>query len=564
MVRGEALQLNGELDQGDRGVIINSLVTRYCLAFIMRSFSLRLTIALAASALGLALTLGWYFDPGNLVGRKLAAAVTTSIAGEELAPEFPPQLDWINLGRGKLRLADLKGKVVVLDFWTYGCINCIHVIPDLKRLEAKYPEELVVIGVHSAKFKNEAETENIRRFIMRYDVRHPVINDYDFEVWHSYGARAWPTLAVIDPAGGLVGTVAGEGHYDLLDNIISKLIVEFEERDELDRTPLKLAPERDKMGHTKLAFPGKVLADGGSERLFIADSSQHRIVITDFDGKVLDVIGTGSQGYADGSYEEAQFALPQGMALAGADTLYVADTETHTIRRIDLKTRTVSTAAGIGRQMYQFNAGGPARSTGLNSPWDVLYLGGRLYIAMAGQHQLWVLDIETDRVEEFAGSRREELKDGPRLQGGLNQPSGLTTDGDKLYVADSEASAIRTVSLGEDGRLETIVGTGLFDFGDVDGVGNEIRLQHPLGVAYYEGEIMIADTYNTKIKRLNPETREAVSWLGGDGLFYEPGGLSIAGDRLFIADTNHHRIKVASLKTGEVRVLELRDPEELL
>ncbi len=531
---------------------------------MIQSITTRTTIVLAAFALGLALVFGWYFDPGSLVGRSVVAAVTLSVAGEDPAPEFPPHLDWINLDGGKLRLVDVKGKVVVLDFWTYGCINCIHILSDLKRLEQKYPEELVVIGVHSAKFKNEGETENIRRFIMRYDVRHPVVNDYDFEVWRSYGAQAWPTLAVIDPAGGLVGTVAGEGHYDLLDTIISKLIVEFEERGELDRTPLKLAPERDKMGDTQLAFPGKVLADGASERLFIADTSQHRIVITDFDGKVLDVIGTGSQGYADGSYEEAQFALPQGMALADTDTLYVADTESHTIRKIDLENRTVSTAAGIGRQMYQFNAGGPARSTGLNSPWDVLYLDGRLYIAMAGQHQLWVLDLETDRVEEFAGSRREELRDGPRLQGGLNQPSGLTTDGTRLYVADSEASAIRTVSLGEDGRLETVVGTGLFDFGDVDGVGNKVRLQHPLGVAYYEGEIVIADTYNSKIKRLNPETREVVSWLGGDGLFDEPGGLSIAGDRLFIADTNHHRIVVALLKTGEVKVLELRDPEEVL
>lgn len=531
---------------------------------MIRSITTRTTIALGAFVLGLALTLGWYFDPGNLVGGNVVAAVTPSIAGEDSAPEFPPHLDWINLDGGKLRLADLKGKVVVLDFWTYGCINCIHVIPDLKRLEEKYPEELVVIGVHSAKFKNEAETENIRSFIMRYDVRHPVINDYDFEVWHSYGASAWPTLAVIDPAGGLVGTVAGEGHYDLLDKIISKLIVEFEGRNELDRAPLKLAPEREKMGDTQLAFPGKVLADGDNKRLFIADSSQHRIVIADFDGKVLDVIGTGSQGYVDGSYEEAQFALPQGLALVEADTLYVADTESHTIRKIDLERRTVSTAAGIGRQMYQFNAGGPARSTGLNSPWDVLHLDGRLYIAMAGQHQLWVLDLEAGRVEEFAGSRREELRDGPRLEGGLNQPSGLATDGTRLFVADSEASAIRTVSLDEDGRLETIVGTGLFDFGDVDGAGKNVRLQHPLGVAYYDGEVMIADTYNSKIKRLNPETREVVSWLGGDGLFDEPGGLSIAGDRLFIADTNHHRIAIASLRTGEVEILELQDPEELL
>lgn len=495
--------------------------------------------------------------------------MTRTYAGSVPAPEFPAGLDWLNVEK-PLALADLRGKIVLLDFWTYGCINCMHVIPDLKRLEEKYADELVVIGVHSAKFENEGETDNIRRIIQRYELAHPVINDKDFQVWQLYGANAWPTFVLIDPAGEVVGYQSGEGIYDLFDEILGTMVVEW--ADEIDPTPLALVLERDSLVDSPLLFPGKVLADVAHDRLFIADSNHNRIVVTDLTGRVQAVIGSGPAGLRDGSFESAQFFRPQGMTLADENTLYVADTENHALRRVDLAAGLVATVAGDGTQVYLRVDSAPAGETGLNSPWDVLYHDGLVYVAMAGQHQLWVYDPAGETIRLFAGSGREELRDGPLLQGGLNQPSGLATDGRLLYFADSEASAIRSADLDPAGALATIVGTGLFDFGDVDGVGDAVRLQHPLAVAYQDGLLYVADTYNSKIKRVDPAARRVQTLFGGpagwqDGpepRFDEPGGLSVAGDRLYIADTNNHAVRVADLATGEVTTLVLVDGDGLL
>lgn len=495
--------------------------------------------------------------------------MTRTYAGSVPAPEFPAGLDWLNVEK-PLALADLRGKIVLLDFWTYGCINCMHVIPDLKRLEEKYADELVVIGVHSAKFENEGETDNIRRIIQRYELAHPVINDKDFQVWQLYGANAWPTFVLIDPAGEVVGYQSGEGIYDLFDEILGTMVVEW--ADEIDPTPLALVLERDSLVDSPLLFPGKVLADVAHDRLFIADSNHNRIVVTDLTGRVQAVIGSGPAGLRDGTFESAQFFRPQGMTLADENTLYVADTENHALRRVDLAAGLVATVAGNGTQVYLRVDSAPAGETGLNSPWDVLYHDGLVYVAMAGQHQLWVYDPAGETIRLFAGSGREELRDGPLLQGGLNQPSGLATDGRLLYFADSEASAIRSADLDPAGALATIVGTGLFDFGDVDGVGDAVRLQHPLAVAYQDGLLYVADTYNSKIKRVDPAARRVQTLFGGpagwqDGpepRFDEPGGLSVAGDRLYIADTNNHAVRVADLATGEVTTLVLVDVDGLL
>lgn len=497
---------------------------------------------------------------------------TRPFAGNVPAPDFPTGLDWLNVER-PLTMADLRGKIVLLDFWTYGCINCMHVIPELKLLEEKFADELVVIGVHSAKFVNESDTDNIRQIILRYELEHPVINDNNFAVWQTYGANAWPTFVLIDPEGNVLGFHAGEGIYDLFNQVIVGMIAEFDARDLIDRTPLNLKLERDNLANSPLLFPGKVLADEANGRLFIADSNHNRIVVTDLDGVVQAVIGSGRSGLQDGSYETAQFFRPQGLTLADANTLYVADTENHAIRKIDLVAETVETVAGNGRHGAFETPEGRGTGVALNSPWDVLFVDDILYIAMAGQHQLWQYDPTTQIVRVFAGSGREELVDGPLRSGGLNQPSGLASDGSLLYFADSEASAIRTASLDEAGELQTIVGTGLFDFGDVDGSGSAVRLQHPLGVAYADGLLYVADTYNHKIKLIDPATQTSTTLLGTgqdgwrDGaapLFDEPGGLSVGNGRLYIADTNNHVIRIANLVDGTVRTLVLADPQGLL
>ena len=420
------------------------------------------------------------------------------------APELKGGRGWLNTDK-PLSLAALKGKVVLLDFWTYGCINCMHIIPDLKRLEHKYANQLVVIGVHSAKFENEKDTENIRRIILRYEIEHPVYNDAEFAVWRAYTVNAWPTQVLIDPAGYIVGGITGEGNYEVLDNVIAKTVDDFRKRGELNQEPLKLSLERAKVGDLPLAFPGKVLADGKGDRLFIADSDHNRIVITKPDGILIDTVGTGERGASDGSFDKASFYRPQGMALDG-DSLYVADTENHFIRRIDLKARTVQTVAGTGQQSHDYFQTGPARTVGLNSPWDLQLVGRTLYIAMAGPHQIWKLDLDKNEVSTFAGSGREARKDGELLKAGFAQPSGITTDGEALYTADSEANIIRAIDLSK-GEVRTVVGGDLFEFGDVDGHGDAVRLQHPLGIVALGSKILIADTYNHKIKERSEERR---------------------------------------------------------
>ena len=492
--------------------------------------------------------------------------------GKVNAPEFPDGMQWLNTER-PLSIRQLKGKVVLLDFWTYCCINCIHIIPDLKKLEHKYPNELVVIGVHSAKFTAEKGTENIRQAILRYEIEHPVVNDHEMQIWQDYTANSWPTLFLIDPAGKVVAYMSGEGVYAQMDGIIAKVIETFDAKKMIDRRPLNLKLERQRTPTSVLAFPGKVLADETSKQLFIADSNHNRIVIVSIeDSSVKEVIGSGQIGMADGGFEAASFNHPQGMALDG-NTLYVADTENHAIRAIDLARKTVTTIAGTGEQLRRrITFGGQAKDLALNSPWDLTLHNGILYIAMAGPHQLWQMNPKTGGIAPYAGSGREARIDGPLAEAALAQPSGITSDGKKLYFADSEVSAIRSADLDPHGRVETIVGEDLFEFGDRDGKGPVVRLQHPLGVVYSDGWLYVADTYNNKIKRVSPKDRTSETFVGtgengmrdGDrASLDEPGGVSVAFGKLYVADTNNHLIRVADLKTRQLETLQIKGLERL-
>lgn len=508
---------------------------------------------------------------GPLAQHKQEGVAMSEYEGQVNAPDFPPGLQWLNAER-PLSLRELRGKIVLLDFWTYCCINCMHIIPDLKRLEKKYANEIVVIGVHSAKFTAERDTDNIRQAILRYGIEHPVVNDRDLEVWRQYGVNAWPTVMLIDPAGKLVGSLSGEGVYDPFDALIATVIAAFDAKGQIDRRPLELKLERQRVPESLLAFPGKVLADDASKRLFVADSNHDRIVVLSLpNATVKDVIGSGEEGMQDGGFEQATFNHPQGMALDG-NLLYVADTENHAIRRVDLAARAVATVAGTGEQARELNRGGPGRSTPLSSPWDLVAHGGALYIAMAGSHQIWRMDLKTNAVSPYAGSGFEGRTDGPLTTAALAQPSGITTDGEILYVADSEVSAVRAIALDPAGRVETLIGEDLFEFGDRDGDRSVARLQHPLGVAYHDGALYVADTYNNKIKRISLCDRVATTFVGtgGAGLrdgdaaaFNEPGGLSIAAGNLYIADTDNHAIRVVDLRSKAVETLQIQGIERL-
>ena len=461
--------------------------------------------------------------------------------GEDDAPDFPEDVDWLNVSEG-LDWDMLEGKIVILDFWTYGCINCIHIIPDLHQLEEEFGDSLVVIGVHSAKYENEGVTDNIRQVVQRYGVTHPVVNDSDFVIWQTYGVQAWPTLVLIDPLGKVVGGRSGEGVYEVFQPIVEIMDQEFGDAGLIDTTPLaSLAPEVTFRDDVVLNYPGKVLADTAGNRLIVTDSSNHRIIVSDLDTYANPiVVGTGTAGYVDGDFATAQFDTPQGLAIDG-DTLYLADTNNHAIRQINLADGTVETLAGTGEQASTYPPiSGTAPDVELASPWDVVLHDGILYIAMAGPHQLWRIDLATGETVSHAGNARENIIDGALGNAQLAQPSGIATDGEILYFADAETSSVRTASISPDGEVTTIVGTGLFDFGDVDGVGDDVLLQHVLGVTVGdEGILYIADTYNNKIKVIDPATRTSTTLSGStepglvDGdlaaaRFYEPGGVDYA------------------------------------
>jgi DNA-binding beta-propeller fold protein YncE len=440
----------------------------------------------------------------------------------------------------------------------------MHILPDLVRLENKYGNALVVIGVHSPKFPHEKKTANIRKAILRYGVDHPVVNDANLVLWNRYRVGFWPTFVVIGPDGREYGSDHGEGLFKELDTVIGKLVRAARARKLLKTTPLHFALERAKI-KGPLFFPGKVLADAVADRLFISDSSNNRIVITDLAGKKVAVAGTGKEGKHDGPFASASFADPQGLAFDGVHTLYVADRKNHLIRALDLKAQTVKTIAGTGvqdrRPVILKYVAHPALRVGLNSPWGLALSGNLLYVGMSGDHQVWVMDLKRKLIGPLAGNGMEEIRDGALRLSCFAQPSGLALNGETLFVADSESSAIRAILLGN-GVVKTVVGMGLMVFGDANGQGRQVRLQHALDVAFAKGKLYVADTYNSKIKLIDPATQTCETFLGDkEGTFDEPGGLSIAAGKLYVADTSAHRIRVIDLATRDVSTLELQDVE---
>jgi thiol-disulfide isomerase/thioredoxin len=499
-------------------------------------------------------------------------------------PAFPAGAAWINTSR-PLTWERLRGKFVLLDFWTLGCINCMHVIPELKKLERAWPKELVVVGVHSAKFAGEKDTRSIAQAAERYGLRHPVVNDADFVLWKALGVRAWPSLVLVDPQGFAVWGHSGEITFAQLNAVLRRALPYYRGRGLLDEKPIEFTKTERILPVGVLKFPGKVLADEAGGRLFIADSGHNRVLVASLDGTLRETVGAGTPGRADGRYSTSQFHNPQGMALAG-DALYVADTNNHLIRMVDLMTKTVSTVAGTGVQLRQpplFGRQTKPLQTALSSPWALAIHGDDLYIAMAGLHQIWRMKQDGSGIGVYAGNGVEDIIDGPVLPrrpyqegyAAFAQPSGLTSDGTWLYSADAEGSSIRAVPFNPRQNVRTVVGTAglpearLFTFGDVDGPRPEVRLQHPLGVTFSEGKLYVTDTYNNKIKEIDPKSGETRTIAGtgrrgaGDepAEFNEPAGLSAAAGKLYVADTNNHAIRVIDLRRGNaVSTLRLVPP----
>lgn len=484
--------------------------------------------------------------------------------------------DWLNVD-APLSLEALRGNVVVLDFWTYCCINCLHILPELAAIEDRYEgRSVAVIGVHTAKFPAEKARENVARAIERHRIQHPIVLDPEQTLWRLYGVRSWPTIVVIGADGKIFWHQPGEVSRDVLGEVIDRALKQAEERDLLKSAAWsrpELAPNEGWLRH-----PGKIAvypnasqqvmdADcfDGEGRLYVADTGNDRILEAQIylgaDGwpraQLLRSFGGGAPGLVDGSPDDVRFSAPQGLARS-ENTLWVADTENHCLRAIDIESGHVKTIAGTGAR-GEGVMGDPdlPLEMALRSPWDVECTEQMVLIAMAGTHQIWLYLIEEDSIFPVVGSGLEDHVDGELAEAALAQPSGLCWFGRYVFVADSEVSSIRVIDL-EDRQVGTVVGAGLFDFGDKDGSAAQVRLQHALGVTVADGKLYVADTFNHKVKQIDLEGGDTQTVVGGTtDILCEPGGIDALGSFIVIADTNNHRIRVLKRETGEIRDLEI-------
>ncbi|MDX6301033.1 MAG: hypothetical protein QOF53_2247 [Nocardioidaceae bacterium] len=450
------------------------------------------------------------------------------------APELRGR-GWLNTGGRDLSLADFRGRFLLLDFWAFCCVNCLHVLDELRPLEEKYDGELVVVGVHSPKFVHEADAAALAAAVERYQVGHPVLDDPDLVTWQAYTARAWPTLVLVDPEGYVVAQYAGEGHAHAIAALVDDLRDDHLARGTLQPGDSPYVPPVPQAGD--LSFPAKAIALAGLGFL-VADAGHHSLVELAADGEtVVRRIGSGSRGLLDGGPAEARFNEPNGLcrlpddvaAEVGYDVV-VADTVNHALRGVRLEDGLVTTLAGNGRQHVQQDG-----TETLSSPWDVAWWQDRVWVAMAGIHQLWTFDPRTGVSEVAAGTGNEGLLDGTPHEAWLAQTSGLLPDGERLWLADSETSSLRYV---DRFGMHTAVGTGLFDFGWRDGPADQALLQHPLGVtALPDGSVAVCDTYNGAVRRFaDGQLTTLASGLA------EPSDAVLDGDHLVVVESAAHRL----------------------
>jgi thiol-disulfide isomerase/thioredoxin len=465
------------------------------------------------------------------------------------APVWPASLEWINTDQPP-SLDALRGRVVLMHFWTFDSVNCVNSLPDLRYLENKYHDGLSVVGVHSPKYDYQRNGAAVLKAVNRGHVRHAVANDCNFQLWQAYGVQAWPTMAVIDAEGQLAALLPGEGRRQETDALIGQLLDEAASKDQrVYETPAPFGRPEARM---PLLFPRKLLATDSS--LWISDSGHNRVIECNHDGHILRQFGSGNPGYWDGANKDAGFTDPQGLAIV-KDCLYVADTGNHALRRIRLLSGEVETAAGTGTIGYELpNDDAEPNRVAMSAPTAVAGTGEKVYFVVSGQNQVWQLDLLKNRLSVLAGNGQLGVTDGEGLTASFAQPSGISLIGQQLAISDAASSSLRLLRL-LDNNVSTLIGAGLYEFGDMPGKRDTARLQHPLDVcADARGLIFVADSYNGKIKALNMRTGE-LRPLNLPYKLSEPGGLSLAGGALWIANTNAHEVVRVDLKTGQIRRL---------
>ncbi|GAP64725.1 alkyl hydroperoxide reductase [Mizugakiibacter sediminis] len=467
--------------------------------------------------------------------------------GRRAAAEFPADLAWVNTCEPPC-LADSRGRVALIHFWSYDSVHCINQLPMLRQLENKYHDGLSVFGVHVPKYPAQRDGAAVLKAVNRHHVRHPVANDADWALWQALGIDAWPTLLLFDCEGALAGRYVGEGWQAEIDAAIGALLDDAAARDlrQFDPAPVAFRPEP----RMPLRFPSHVLAT--PDRLYVSDSAQNRILECTHDGRILRQFGSGNPGHWDGRLAESGFRHPQSMVRVD-DVLYVADTGNHCVRRIRLDSGATDTVLGngsVGRQRPQ--VGCRPDAIGISAPSGLAAAGERLYVALAGQHQVWRLDPVRDRVDLLAGSGLAGGGDGPAFDASFAQPSALALLPGRLLVADAAGNAIRQVRLA-DGMVGTVAGGGAYRWGCSDGRGEAARLAHPLGIASdAQGNVYVADTLNDRVCLLDVATG-MLATLQLDYRFREPHGLSAAAGALWVADRNAHSVVRVDIASGACR-----------
>ena len=480
-------------------------------------------------------------------------------------------VEWLNSARN-IEVGDLENRIILLDFWTYACINCIHNFPEIKKLEAEFGDRLTVIGVHSGKFSNEKETVSIKKAILKYDISHLVVNDANFKIWNNFSVSSWPTMILLDPRGRIIKKYQGEITKKDIHNDIKNLIKKYEY--ELSSNKLPIVLEKNKVADYVLKFPAKIKFARDfsynnipkTNALIISNTGKNNIIITTLNGETLIEIGSGNIGFADGNFNNATFNSPHGL-LFKDNILYVADTGNHALRKIDFKTGKVTTIAGTGKRGDILSDTKKVADISLASPWDLEFFPDKnnIIIANAGTHQLLKYNILAQTISPFAGNGSEDLTDGKYPNNSLAQPSGLSAASEKLYFVDSESSSLRVAE--KDGEVKTLLGKSLFDFGHKNGNSKEALMQHPVGLTADDRAIYIADTHNHTIRKYDLKTKEISDYSGGtrgDEIgnkktvqYNEPEAIISVLDKFYIADTNNNRIIEIGANNGNARLLDV-------